>query len=193
MRAAYPQATVLLASARSGEGLSEWFDRVAGADTDTRSAPAVDYQVYAEGEALLGWCNGSFELSRAEPFDGNQLLLAVAEAVTRPLAAAGAEIAHFKMTLVPSGPLGDLAVLNLVGTDRRPELSHRLQEPAGRAELIVNLRAEADPEALSRAVAEGVQQAASAAGIRAKVGHLERFRPSPPSPTYRMATAESAL
>jgi G3E family GTPase len=188
MRSAYPDAELLSISARSGTGLEQWFGRVAGSEGDTRPAPEVDYDVYAEGEALLGWCNGAFRLRAAEPFDGNRLIVRVAEEVMRRLAAHEFEIAHFKMTLMPDTDMGDVAVLNLVSSDRTSELSHRLQDEVSGGELIVNLRAEGEPEILQSAVADGVASVAEAAGIRVDTEHLEHFRPARPSPTYRMPT-----
>jgi Ni2+-binding GTPase involved in maturation of urease and hydrogenase len=185
---AYPQAALHAVSARTGAGLADWFAAVADSEGDGRPAPDVDYDVYAEGEALLGWCNAAFRLNASEPVDGNHLLLRVAEEVTRRLADHRLEIAHFKMTLMPEGDLGGVGVLNLVSSDRMPELSHRLQDDIAEAELIVNLRAEGDPEILAAAVAQGVARTAEATGMRAETLHLEHFRPARPSPTYRMAT-----
>ena len=53
LRAAYPHADVLSASARTGAGLDEWFHRIASAESDDRQAPGLDYELYADGEALL--------------------------------------------------------------------------------------------------------------------------------------------
>lgn len=188
MRSAYPDAELYSVSARTADGLADWFARVADSEGDARPAPDVDYDAYAEGEALLGWCNAAFRLSASAPFDGNCLLLDVAEEVARTLAGHQLEIAHFKMTLTPEADLGDLGVLNLVSSDRRAELVHRLQDDIVGGELIVNLRAEGDPEILRGAV-ECVTRVAGARGVAAETEHLEHFRPARPSPTYRMATA----
>ena len=55
------------------------------------------------------------------------------------------------MTLSPDEG-NDLAVLNLVRGDGRPESIHQLQDDLDAGELLVNLRAEADPELLREAV-----------------------------------------
>lgn len=188
MRSAYPAATLCSVSARTGTGLETWFARVIGAEGDIRPAPEVDYDLYAEGEALLGWCNGSFQLTSSRPFEGNSLLLHVAEEVARRLAEHQIEIAHLKMTLTPEPELGDVGVLNLVSGDRKPEISHLLQDETTDGELIVNLRAEGEPEILRLAVAEGVGHAAARLGVDVATEHLESFRPARPSPTYRMGT-----
>ena len=40
-------------------------------EMDLREAPEVDYEIYAEGEALLGVAERRGESRAAEPFDGN--------------------------------------------------------------------------------------------------------------------------
>jgi Ni2+-binding GTPase involved in maturation of urease and hydrogenase len=187
LRNKYPQAEIFAASARTGEGLGRWFNRIAGAGSDVQ-APAVDYDLYAEGEALLGWFNGTFHLKGTVPFDGNQYLQDLAAEVRRRIASAQPEVAHFKVVLTPDEDAGDIAVLNLVGSDRDAELSHTLRDNLMSGELIVNLRAEADPEFLRTAAIDAVVAAASQAGAQVEAVHTEHFRPARPVPTYRMAT-----
>src|ERR1043166_3642587 len=123
LSAEFPKAEILAVSARSGAGLDEWFARLATAEPLGGEAMAVDYAVYADGEALLGWLNGTVALAAAAAFDGNAVLQLLAARVQELLNAAGAEIAHLKMTLSPNEGLGDLAVINVVRNDFVPELS----------------------------------------------------------------------
>jgi len=186
----YPSAALMTVSARTGAGLATWFDRVASTDSHTGQAPAVDYDVYAEGEAMLGWFNGTFQLTSQTRFDGNQLLSDLAHEVRGRLTAGRPEVAHFKMVLSPSEDGSDIAVINLVGSDREVEFSHNLQDELMSGELIVNLRAETDPETLRTAVFESLQTVASRAGAQTEVLHTEHFRPARPVPTYRIAAGE---
>jgi hypothetical protein len=149
---------------------------------------AVDYELYAEGEALLGWLNATVELRAGTPFDGNAVLKEFAAVMQQHLARRGAEIAHLKMTLDPEGGLGDLAVINLVRNDYVAELSQELHDPLQAGQLIVNVRAEVMPEVLKAALEESVRKCASAnAGVRASLEHLEFFQPGKPQPTHRIA------
>jgi hypothetical protein len=173
-------------SARTGANLDDWFCRLS-APLASQPAMAVDYDVYAEGEALLGWLNATFDVSASRPFDGNRFLLRLADGVRDRLAGAGIEIAHFKMTLAPDTG-NDLAVLNLVRTDGRSESLHRLAEELTEGALILNLRAEGDPEQLNATALAGLEQAAGEMGIVVTVEHSEHFRPGRPEPTHRMAT-----
>jgi hypothetical protein len=186
LRARFPQAQVVTVSARTGENLDDWFGRLAGTLAE-RLAMDVDYDVYADGEALLGWLNATCSVSAEEPFDGNDLLQRLAENVRGRLADAGIEIAHFKMTLSPDTG-NDLAVLNLVRTDMQPETPHRLADLLSAGELILNLRAEGDPTDLKAMTLAGVDAVARTTSVSLAVDHLEHFRPGRPQPTHRLAT-----
>jgi Ni2+-binding GTPase involved in maturation of urease and hydrogenase len=197
----YPRAEVLEVSARRGDGLDEWFDRLEREELRPRRAIEIDYDLYAEGEALLGWLNATLRLSAPTgggPVDGNAALRGLAERIQARLAESGAEVAHLKMTLSPfAGAIGpaELAVVNLVRQDWVPEVCQEIAEPlrpGEDGELIVNLRAESPPEvlraALESAVAAGGADATGSGG-RFTIEHLECFRPGRPVPAHRDETA----
>ena len=187
----FPHAEIRAVSVRRGDGVDAWFSAIADAEQGDRAAMTVDYEIYAEGEALLGWLNATVQLAAEAPFDSDPVLHALARGIHAQLA--GAEIAHLKMTLSPAGGLGDIAVINLVRSDFVPELGLRLDAPISGGQLIVNLRAEAAPETLRDAVREAVETlGAQFPGLRAQLDHLEFFRPGKPQPTHRFTTAGAA-
>lgn len=186
----YPQAAVLAVSARTGEGLESWFETLLARTQTARAVMDVDYDVYAEGEALLGWMNAACRLEASAPVDGNALLKALAEALRTRLNALGGEIAHLKMTLEPDGGLGELGVVNLVRNDYVPELSESLESRLRAGHLTLNMRVEAAPEALRAAWAEVVasfgSQPFELTTLKFQADHLEAFRPGKPQPTHRV-------
>ena len=187
LAARYPRAEVLLMSARDGSGMPPWFERVTRGAMGVGTSPDVDYEVYAEGEALLGWLNATVRVSCDTPFDGNAMLRDLAAHIAD--AVGTGEIAHLKMTLTAEELPSDIAVLNQVAGDRGAELAHTLKAPVDAGELIVNLRAEEDPERLNDAALAALAAWESAgSGRRAAIEHVEHFRPAKPTPTHRMAT-----
>jgi Ni2+-binding GTPase involved in maturation of urease and hydrogenase len=187
LAAGFPRAEILDASARHGDGLEAWFSRVLGSTPSAGAAMSMDYAVYGEGEALLGWLNATVRLSAPASFDGNAFLERLADDILRRLARRGAEIAHLKMTLDPEGGLGDLAVVNVVRNDLLPELSQELQDTLESGRVIINLRAEAPPESLRSAVTEAIAGCGRAVpGLAAELEHLEFFQPGQPRPTHRI-------
>ena len=182
-----PRAELLECSAREGTGLEPWFGRLLAGTTAAAAIAEIDYDRYALGESLLSWLNAEVRIGAvdAAEFDGNALLVDMLAEIRGRLAADGREIAHLKGTLSVEGDPYELAAANLVRTADAPVLSHRLAEPVDLGRLLVNLRAEADPAELERAVRGAV--AARAAGRPHSIVHIEHFRPGRPLPTHRIA------
>ena len=180
----FPRAEISECSARDGAGLDAWFERVLTAEQDARATMNVDYGTYGEGEALLGWLNAAMTITAPAPFDGNKLLLDLAEQLRGRLRAADAEVAHLKMTLMPTGGAFDIGAVHFVRNDQRPELSHTLLEPLTSGDLIVNLRAEALPGILESVTRQAVGEVA---GVT--ISSMASFQPGQPNPTHRMSAA----
>ena len=184
----FPLAEILDVSVRENRGTAEWFTRLTTGEQQARATMAVDYDIYAEGEALLGWLNATVQLAATPAFDSDTVLRHLARDIQQRLA--GSEIAHLKMTLSPDDGLGDIAVINLVRSDFVPELSLRLEEPLPAGQLIINCRAEAPPEAIRDAVHEAIADLPTQLpGLTARLDHLEFFRPGKPTPTHRDVAA----
>ena len=186
----YPNKKVMAISAREGTGLGNWIEHVQYTEPLNNTAMEVDYELYAEGEALLGWLNATVELESLTAFDGNDWIHSLALNLQKQLESNGAEVAHLKMTLSPKEGLGDIAVINLVRNDFIPELSQHLPEDIPAGQVIVNLRAEANPDLLNQAVAEAIKQTKEDhPQVDGKLDHVEHFRPGKPEPTHRLTEA----
>ena len=183
----FPGRDILCFSAREGTGMDEWFKRMSQLEQPSGQTMDVDYGIYAEGEALLGWLNATIELKADHLLDGDELLGQLARDVQKRLAAENAEIAHFKMTLSPYDQSGELAVLSLVGSQYQPEFTQNLSDPLDRGQLIVNLRAEGAPELLASCLKAALAEVTTShSGLILDLDHLEHFRPGEPKPIYRM-------
>jgi len=182
----FPHAEVLALSIRNGDGLEPWLERLATGEQSRRATMEVDYELYAEGEALLGWLNATVQLAAPAGFDADATLKTIATGIQQRLA--GSEIAHLKMTLSPDSGLGDIAVVNLVRSDFVPELSLTLEEPIESGQLIINCRAEAAPETIRDAVRDTIATL-NTDNFSARLEHLEFFRPGKPQPTHRDAVS----
>jgi hypothetical protein len=182
---------VLPCAAKTGEGLDAWFDAIEHDKARLAPTMELDYDLYAEGEALLGWLNCTVRLSAPAPFDANDALLRLARELRGRIAAKNGEIAHLKMTLDSEDGTGSLSVVSIVRNDGEPDLRESLMDRVTGGSLILNLRAEADPEFLK----EATEQALAALGseFKATIEHLERFRPARPRPIHRMSGPEGGL
>jgi Ni2+-binding GTPase involved in maturation of urease and hydrogenase len=184
--ARFPGKAILAVSPREGINLEGWFAKIASEEQAVGAAMEVDYTVYADGEALLGWLNCTVQLAAAQALDGNNFLRELASQVQQRLQAGKVEVAHLKMTLSPDSGQWDIGVVNLVRNDFVPELSMALTQSVRGGRLIINLRAEAAPDVLGTAVQEALASAARKfATLRATMERLEQFRPGKPTPTHR--------
>ncbi|MFW6198799.1 MAG: GTP-binding protein [Acidobacteriota bacterium] len=181
----HPEARVLSCSAREGTGLEEWFELVLDGEAVRRPTMEVDYTTYAEGEALLGWLNCTVAVDTEEPLDGADLLAEIGRRIDDLLADTGEEIAHLKMTLDPGLPSGEIAVVSLVRSGEEPELRASPIEAVRGGHLIINLRAEGDPERLRRVTEAALAATGRQRDARLELEHLEHFRPAPPVPVHR--------
>lgn len=183
--AKFPGKEVLAVSSRNGTNLDTWFEKITSQTQGAGTAMKVDYQIYAEGEALLGWLNCTVKLSAKSVFDSDKFLSVLSQELQNRLCEQRAEIAHLKMTLTPEEGDG-IGVINLVRNDFIPEISIHPQRGLKSGQLVINLRAETTPDVLGTAVRESLSNAAHAfPGLTATLDHLEHFRPGKPSPTHR--------
>ncbi len=179
---------ILTVSTQTGGGLEEWFDLLLAERSQPTALMEVDYERYGLGEARMGWYNATLGLhSTGKPIDGNRMLLALAVDIQKELEAEGAEVAHFKMALEAGGrgrgKTGGMAVVNGVRNGVPPALSRRCGEKFIVGELLVNLRAEAEPEVLNAVVSRHLGKARTEWQVIWK--HRASFKPGQPQPTYR--------
>ncbi len=180
-------AKVLVCSALQEIGLIDWFERVLDGESQESPTMALDYGRYAEGEALLGWLNGTVALAAEKPFNANELLMDLTRHVSDCLSSEDCEIAHLKTTLDAPEALAGLCVVSVVSSDEAPHLRESLAEPIRSGQLIINLRAEADPEFLRCAVEDALASVAETTyNVRVRIEHMESFRPKEPKPTHRV-------
>ena len=181
----FPQAQVREVSCLTGENMTAWFDEILNGALGGGHCMEMDYDLYADGEALLGWVNLMASLSSPQPFDGNQILFEMAGQVRRRLAMGGVQIAHLKLTLSPSDRAG-LAAVSLTGMDAAAQVTHELDGSLSAGVLTLNLRAEADPEQLKN---EALSALEDLSPLQTGVMRVNAFRPGRPNPTHRMAGA----
>jgi len=185
----FPEAKVISVSAREGAGLEAWLDHIIEAEIDMSRFLDIDYERYGEGETLLGWLNTSIEIGSKNDneFDGDTVLEQLATSIQKKLLDGHVEIAHLKMTLTPLGDPYEIGAINLVRNESAPEPSHRLSEPLEDGEILLNIRAEANPDTLDSAVTDALGEILSTGHqLDFRITHCEHFRPSKPQPTHRL-------
>lgn len=183
----FPGKRVLAVSARRGDGFDELLAALEGAGPVRSRTPHVDYDVYAEGEAELGWLNCRLTVASPHPVAIDPALIELVERLARRCRQESAEPAHLKVLATGEGAT---AIANLVSSDRPAELSLASGGAARRLDLTLNARVAIAPETLSEIVHIEAAAWAKQHAMSCEVSDVQSFRPGRPVPTHRMALGE---
>jgi Ni2+-binding GTPase involved in maturation of urease and hydrogenase len=182
----YPGTPTLRLSARTGLGLDALMEFLDRRGDFGRKVLEIDYDLYAAGEADLGWLNSRSRIASLRPLPLDDLLRALVQTLQDDLRQRGVEPAHLKVIGQADGCFG---VANLVGSDQPTELSVAACCRPTHIDLIVNARVACAPELLQARVTAALHEVCERYGATVEPLHAECFRPSPPRPTYRLAEA----
>jgi G3E family GTPase len=180
----YPGRPVLRCSATTGTGFEGLLEMLEQRGQFGRRVMEVDYDIYAEGEAELGWLNSQVQVEASQEFDLDALLLDLIRRLHARLLTAGAEAAHLKVIGLTDA---SYAVANLISNATGPELSLASSTLASTANVVVNARVATDPSELEQMVREELQNTAAEFNVRASIISLQSFRPGRPVPTHRIS------
>ena len=183
----YPGAPLLQMSAKTGEGFDALTQLLDQQGAFGRKILDIDYDVYAEGEAEMGWLNAAAQVTASQPFDLDAMLMRLVARLRETFGGLGVEPGHLKVIGLCDGSFG---VANLVSSGMQPELSLPSRGRVAEAEVIVNARVVADPAVIEQQVRQTLASVSAEYGAKVEVRSLQSFRPGRPMPTHRYATAK---
>lgn len=183
---AFPGVPVVQTSAKTGAGFEALLQMYDQQGDFGRRILDLDYDVYAQGEAELGWLNSSLQVTAPENFALDELVLRIVQGLQESLGADDAEPAHLKVIGISDG---SYAVANLVSSDTPAVLSLASHCRTCRAEVVVNARVAVDPQTLQQHVHAVVQETCRSLHAAADFVRTQSFRPGRPNPTHRYAEA----
>lgn len=160
-----------------GQSVSAWIDHIlSGPIPAGAKALDIDYARYAEAEAALAWINARVVAHAAPAISAPMLVGPLLDRLEPQI-----RIVHLKLFV--QSKTGYLKAA-LTGNGQDPIVEGALDaSPADRHEILLNVRALADPEVL-RGIVER-----EFAGLPARLTwrHVQCFRPSRPVPYHRLA------
>lgn len=180
----YPGRPVLRCSARTGEGFEALLETLGLRGQFGQRMMEVDYDIYAEGEAELGWLNSQVLVESSQTFELDALLMDLIRRLHARLLTASAEAAHLKVIGLCDA---SYAVANLVSNTTGPELSLASGTKTTAANVVVNARVAIDPALLEAMVREELAAVCALFSATQKVVSLQSFRPGRPVPTHRIS------
>lgn len=163
---------------KTGEGLDEWFNQIITSEKEVgRKIVEVDYDTYADGEALFGWLNGTYSVAKEENFE--ELATAFLANLAQRFDSENLNVGHVKF-LLQGENIG--LVGNIVGKKETAAL-RKLNDGEDGVFLTVNARVEVHPDNLTAIIKEEIDRVFKEVGYKEE--KLNALIPGRPNPTFR--------
>ena len=176
----YPVAEVFSLSAKTGEGLDAWLAAVTSSSNSGRRIAEVDYDVYAEGEAVLGWLNATVMLSSERPTDWSEYAESFLRGLGGEFDRLKASVGHVKLIIEADG---NFLMGNMTGKADTVSICGKAN--AGyKARMTLNARVQMSPEALDDIVRKELDSSARGR-INVTTVAWRCLSPGRPNPTHR--------
>jgi MIP family channel proteins len=177
----FPTTKIFPVSASKGIGIDDWLAAAMGGRRAGQKITEVDYDTYAEGEAVLGWLNGVIELTAEENVDWVEFGRRLAGSIQTEIQRRKMAVGHIKF-LVSCGT--EQYIANLTHTEGIFSFRGTINAGPGQVRLIINARVETSPQELEKIIREQITNAAGDA-ITARFTQIKSLQPGRPHPTYR--------
>jgi G3E family GTPase len=117
----YPGKKLRAITAKEGTGMDEWLDDLISSSPGANTVLSqIDYDRYANAEAVLGWLNAAVKLQAGQPFEAGQFMMSLATRLRDRFKIEKGDIGHLKFVLTSAGQsmwtnLTDLAAEPVTG------------------------------------------------------------------------------
>lgn len=176
----FPEATIITVSAAKGTGINEWLEQVTVRQDAGKRLVDMDYDIYANGEAVLGWLNGTVTLQGGQTdwdtFTRNFLSDLSDEFDNNNLA-----VGHVKI-IAENG--NKFTTGNITGSSDTLSMRGSAGE-SNHIKMIINARVETSPEKLDRIVRRTLDKLSDK--LTTEVLAWRYLQPGRPQPTHRFS------
>jgi Ni2+-binding GTPase involved in maturation of urease and hydrogenase len=175
----FPSSEIVTLSAIDGKGVEAWLERVMVPGEAGKRLVYMDYDIYANGEAVLGWLNGTLYL-RGKNTDWDEFTRDLVAKMAQRFDADSLPVGHVKV-IVENGK--NFIAGNLTGGVNTLSVRGRAGH-SGDAKVLINARVETTPENLDRMVRETVDEM-TGGEYEAEILAWSYLQPGRPNPTHR--------
>lgn len=179
LKTIYPHTKVMAISSKTGEGVDKWLKYVLNHSNTKHKSIEVDYKIYAEGEAVLGWLNTSIFL-RGNQINWDEFATRFLSEISQQVKNMNLSVGHIKIILqnganyLVGNIVNDLGTIEIRGKG----------DVSDQAQMIINARVELPPDQLETIVDESLGYAVSDR-IEMEIIARKCISPGYPNPTYR--------
>jgi G3E family GTPase len=178
----YPGKKLLAVSAREGTGMDEWLeDLISGRPGANTVLSQIDYDRYANAEAVLGWLNAAVKLQADQPFDASRFMTSLATRLRDRFKADKGEIGHLKFVFTSAGKS---MWANLTHLGDEPAIGGEELGRLSRGTLIINTRVRLEPEDLEAIVRDSLNRVCTDIQVQPEIDDLQCFSPAYPEPAH---------
>jgi G3E family GTPase len=183
--ARFPAALVVTVSALTGEGVDAWLELLDANRSAGQKIVDVDYDVYAAGEAALGWMNAAAQLRTTTAADWSGFARRLLETIRDRVVSSGGQIGHLKLYLSAPGQ-GHVAG-NATANDSPIAVGGDLSRDVRQAALLLNARVRIHADQLREIAEAALRAVANEQRVVATITNMRSFFPSRPQPIYRFS------
>ncbi|MBZ0303274.1 MAG: hypothetical protein K8J31_26260 [Anaerolineae bacterium] len=169
-RRRFGDKAILLQNSLDADSIRVWVEHLISGTAPTRSLH-LDYRRYGEAEAQLAWLDMRLVLLDMHQARLRQIITDIHSAL------GDIPIGHFKILVWNARRSAKISFPTVSDPDWEVNLPVL---PEGRVEMLLNLRAETDSDALRRLVERVLE------GVPVREIHIDSFHPRWPEPTYRL-------
>jgi Ni2+-binding GTPase involved in maturation of urease and hydrogenase len=180
----FKSADIVCVSAKNDINIGGWIYTIYDVNSTKARPLDIDYTMYGDAEARLGWLNLTASLVADKNVDINQLIEKIMNELKEEFIKSGFEIAHLKIYGVSEE---DWCKASITTIHEELDFSKKTEKTSSRWNVIINARIDAKPEALKSSLEKIFFRAVEAENMKIKDLNMECFKPGKPNPTYRMA------
>lgn len=182
IRDRYPGVPTLALSAKQGLGFDALTQLLEIDGHYGQKVLDIDYDLYAAGEAEMGWLNLTFRIHSDSGFPLDDLLRKLLDRIATELRDTGSEIGHLKAIGMAEATY---AVANVVSSESPVELALPSRAIETTVDVVVNARAASDPARLEEIVRRAIDATVVERQALGRVLNCQSLRPGRPVPTHR--------
>jgi G3E family GTPase len=179
------EAEIIQISAKNGHNLDKLLRIITEGSHQPRPTitKEINYDTYATAEAVLGWFNGIYKVSSDRPLEVDRFMRDMLMEINRRVRESKGVIAHAKMRI--STKEGS-AKASLVISNESVGITGEVPPPSKEMDVILNIRAEIDPIAVTNIAKASLEAVCSKYNARHADWASTSFRPGYPKPYYRL-------
>lgn len=179
----FKNAEVISVSAKDGTNIEQWVNRIYQGHIAQARTLDIDYTLYGDAEARLGWLNLTSSLKAVKAIDINKLIEEVMNVLKLQFTQQGFEIAHLKIYGVSQEGWSKASITSIHDS---LDFSKKAEKASEHWNMIINARIDAEPEALQGILEKVFYETMKMHQIEVCDLNMQCFKPGRPNPTYRI-------